>query len=203
MLKLVSRDLEILREVERWRYCLSRQIFEFTTFNSKSAFYRRLKLLVDHGYLNKKRYLYGLPAIYTVTPLTYKVLAIPSKNNNVSVGILEHELAVIDSYLYFKNKYQLERGDFKSERELRTEFTSSKHYPDMVFNRKENQYCVEVEFSLKSPNSLKRNIKENYLNYEEQIWIIKKEHIRLNKLIANFKNEYPNIVIILWEDIGL
>lgn len=200
MLKLVSRDLEILKEVERWRFCLSRQIFEFTTFNSKSAFYRRLKLLVDHGYLTKKRYLYGVPSIYTVTPLSYKALALPSKNNRVSVGTLEHELAVIDCYLSFKKKYQLESNDFKSERELRKEFTSSKHYPDIVFNNDDNSYCIEVEFSLKSSDSLERNIKENYLNYEKQFWIIKKEHHRLNKLLNKFKQECPNIVIILWED---
>lgn len=201
MLKLVSRDLEILREVERWRFCLSRQIYDFTSFKSKSAFYRRLKLLVDHGYLTKKRYLYGLPAIYTVTIQAYKELAIPVKNNKVSVGILEHELAVIDCYLYFKDKYKLESNAFQSERELRNEFTSSKHYPDIVFKKEDNDYCIEVEFSLKSPNSLERNIKENYLNYEEQFWIIKKEHYRLNKLLEGLKQSYPNIKIILWEQI--
>ncbi len=201
MLKLVSRDLEILREVERWRFCLSRQIYDFTSFKSKSAFYRRLKLLVDHGYLTKKRYLYGLPAIYTVTIQAYKELAIPVKSNKVSVGVLEHELAVIDCYLYFKDKYKLESNAFQSERELRNEFTSSKHYPDIVFKKEDNDYCIEVEFSLKSPNSLERNIKENYLNYEEQFWIIKKEHYRLNKLLEGLKQSYPNIKIILWEQI--
>lgn len=201
MLKLVNRDLKILKEVERWRFSLSRQIFEFTAFSSKSSFYRRLKLLVDHGYLVKKRYLYGIPAIYTVTSLAYKVLGMSTKNNKVSVGVIEHELAVVDSYLYLKNEYQLNSNDFKSERELRLEFVPAKHYPDIVFSKEKENYCVEVEFSLKSKTLLERNIKENYLNYEKQIWVIKSEHHRLNKLLTDFKDEYPNISIISWEAI--
>lgn len=203
MMMLVSRDLRILGEVERWRFCLARQIMAFTDFQSKSALYRRLKLLVDNGYLKRKRYLYGLPALYNITSRGYKALAMPVKNVNVSVGIIEHELAVVDTYLYLKEKYHLNYDDFKSERQLRVEYTNSKHYPDIIFNVNESSYCVEVEFSLKNATLLERNIKENYISYDNQIWVIKKEHYRLNKLLQKYEMEYPNIEIILWEEINL
>lgn len=203
MMKLVSRDLRILREVERWRFSLARQIMAFSDFQSKSALYRRLKLLVDNGYLKRKRYLYGLPALYTVTPRGYKALALPTKNVTVSVGMIEHELAVIDTYLYLKDKYQLNYDDFLSERQLRLEYDKAKHYPDITFTLDGNSHCVEVEFSLKNATLLERNIKENYLSYDRQLWIIKKEHTRLNKLLQKYEAEYPNIEIILWEDVLL
>lgn len=202
-MKLVSRDLRILWEVERWRFSLARQIMAFTDFQSKSALYRRLKLLVDNGYLKKKRYIYGIPALYNITPLGYKALAQPVKNITVSLGTIEHELAVIDTYLFLKDKYHLNYNDFKSERQLRIEYAKAKHYPDIVFSLKDNLYCVEIEFSLKNATLLERNIKENYLNYEKQLWIIKKEHTRLFKLLDKFKTEYPNIEIILCEEISL
>lgn len=203
MMKLVSRDLRILWEVERWRFSLARQIMAFTNFQSKSALYRRLKLLVDYGYLKRKRYIYGLPALYNITPKGYKALAMPVKNVNVSVGVIEHELAVIDTYLYLKEKYHLNYDDFKSERQLRLEYTKSKHYPDIVFTIDDKMYCVEIEFTLKNATLLERNIKENYVNYDNQIWVIKKEHTRLHKLFEKFEMEYPNIEIILWEEICL
>ena len=63
-MRVEERDMLILREVERWRVCGSRHIKFLAGFTGQRATDRRLKILIEAEYLERKKYLYGVPSIY-------------------------------------------------------------------------------------------------------------------------------------------
>jgi len=66
-IRLVDRDYIIFREIDRWRVSLGRHICVVAGFTGQRACDRRLRKLIDAGYLERKKILYGLPGIYTNT----------------------------------------------------------------------------------------------------------------------------------------
>ena len=64
---LVDRDYQILREIDRFRFCLGRHIKLLTGFEGQRACDRRLKILIEAGYINRKKILYGIPSVYFLT----------------------------------------------------------------------------------------------------------------------------------------
>jgi len=58
-IRLVDRDYEIFREIERWRVALGRHLEELAGFTGLKACQRRLKKLKEAGYLERKRILFG------------------------------------------------------------------------------------------------------------------------------------------------
>ena len=67
VVRLVERDRLVLLEIERWRVMRAKEVKEVASFSGERTLYKRLKLLIDNGYLERKRYIYGLAGIYTVT----------------------------------------------------------------------------------------------------------------------------------------
>jgi len=63
----MDRDMEIVRLVYRFKFALGRHVGALAGFAGSRACDRRLKALVDAGYLNRKKYLYGIPYLYTVS----------------------------------------------------------------------------------------------------------------------------------------
>jgi len=68
-LELQERDYEILRLVQRFRFCLGRHVQVLCGFSGARASDRRLKLLLDAGYLERKSI---YTASHTCTPLAIK-----------------------------------------------------------------------------------------------------------------------------------
>ena len=66
-MKLTERDFFILRLVYKFRFALSRHVKKLSSFSGHRATDRRLRLLVLGGYLSRKKYLYGIPYLYTLT----------------------------------------------------------------------------------------------------------------------------------------
>lgn len=202
-MRLVERDRLVLLEIERWRVMRAKEVKEVASFSGERTLYKRLKLLIDNGYLERKRYIYGLAGIYTVTNKARKALQLPTKSYKVNIAVMEHDLAVVDTYIYFKRLYGLDYKDVQSEKELREDFKPSVHYPDFIFTCDNNKSCVEIEFTLKNKTRLENNVKSNYLEYDTQFWVLKKDSFRLIKLLQVFEETYPNIEILYWEDIML
>jgi len=81
-----------------------------------------------------------------------------------------------------------------------------KHHPDFVFVHKDINdsvvesggadinCAVEIELTLKAKENLERNIRDNYLNYDHQIWITGDN--KIFNLIQAFADEYANIEVI-------
>ena len=59
-----DRDKLIITTVARFRLALGRQIKSLCGFTGERACDRRLKLLIEEGYLNRERMLYGIAGEY-------------------------------------------------------------------------------------------------------------------------------------------
>ena len=114
-MKVVERDKLILREVERWRVCGSRHIRFLAGFSGQRATDRRLKLLIEAEYLERRKYLYGVPSIYFVTSKGKKLIQSNARPEKVKVEQIVHDMTVLDSAIYFMQKENLSLQDIMTE----------------------------------------------------------------------------------------
>jgi len=170
-------------------------------FTGARACDRRLKALTDGGYLARKKYLYGLPYLYTVTHKGRILIGANKRENKIRLEQINHDVRVLDVLIYLINQYGFSLADMESERELHIKdgFGTRKHHPDFVFDHQGKKYAVEVELTLKAKTNLEKNVRDNYLNYDRQIWVTGDKKIM--GILQNFSNEYANVEIKRLEDI--
>jgi len=187
-----ERDRELLGLVYRLGFCLGRHIKELVNFSSYRVCDRRLAVLITAGYLTRKKYLYGVPYLYTVTHKGRILIGANKRENKIRLEQINHDIYVIDVLIYFRDKYALHLNDFVTERELHIEdgFGGRKHHPDFVFVSGGKAVAVEVELTAKSKVRLEKNIRDNYLKYDYQIWLTdnKKVHTLINKIAEQYNN---------------
>ena len=195
-MRLEERDLLILSLVHRIKFCLGRHIKILAGFSGTRANDRRLKMLIEAGYLSRKKYLYGIPYLYTLTHKGRILLSVNKREDKIRIERVTHDIYVLDTLIYFIAKYNISLKDIESEKELHIKdgFGTRKHQPDFVFTKDNKRYAVEVELNPKAKDRIENNIRDNYLNYDEQIWITKDN--KIFSLIQKFQNDYSNIVIL-------
>ena len=200
-MKLVSRDYEILKEIERWRFCLGRHLKVLAKFSGTRSCDRRLKILINAGYIERKRILYGIPSVYFLTSKGKLLLGLKSKIEKFRIEQITHDIKVLDSALYIMSTYEVLNNEITTEKQLNSAngFGNRQHNPDFVFLKADKTYAVEIELSLKSKTRFETNVKNNYSNYDYQIWIVPKEQKKIIERLENFSLAYPNIQIILLE----
>ena len=177
--------MAIVKEVSRFSYCLGRQIRALAGFSGERACDRRLKKLIDAGYLERKHVLYGLPRFYFLGKKAKILTPIKYYSPRIKLGEVYHDLAVVDTVIFFTQELKIPLDDIRSERELHSMdgFGVRKHCPDFIFFKNDKKYCVEVELSLKSKGRLLENIKENFTNYDGQFYIVPKGEHKIRKII--------------------
>ena len=193
---ITDRDMEILRLVYRFKFCLGRHIKTLVQFTGARASDRRLKALVDAGYLSRKKYLYGVPYLYTVAHKGRILIGVNKRENKIRLEQITHDIYVLDVLIYFKEKYSLGLSDIESERELHIKdgFGARKHQPDFVFTHEGKRYAAEVELTPKAKANLEKNVRDNYLGFDNQIWIT--DDTKVLNMLGNFLNVYSNIEIV-------
>ena len=201
-MRLVERDFVVLREVFRFKCCLGRHLKQLANFSSQRTADRRLKLLVDNGYLERKRILYGIPAIYSLTAKSKKLLNYGLHKDSIRVEHIIHDITVLDTVIYFLGNYPITLSDIQSEKELHQNdgFGVRFHRPDFVFQNGKC-YCVEVELNLKSTVRFEQNIKINFQNYDVQIWVVDDEKPKIRSFLEKKSIESPNIEVINLKEI--
>lgn len=202
-IKLVERDYEILRMIYRFRFCLSRHILYLTSFNGARACDRRLKLLVDSGYLKRKKILYGIPYLYYLSTNGMRLIHVNVKKENIRIDQIHHDIAILDCLKKLIEKYQFQLDDMVTERELHINdgFGVRKHHPDLVFKKDNETYAIEVELNVKAKNRILKNIEDNYLNYDYQIWIIPLSQVKIKHILTETLNKYDNIEVVTLESL--
>jgi hypothetical protein len=195
---LTERDERVIREVARWRGCLGRHVKKVGNFGGTRAADRRLKKLVDEGLLTRKKYIYGLAGIYQATRKAQKLLGLDTYLGTVRLDLATHDMAVVDVYLFLREKLLLPAEAFTSEKEIRHKegFTVRSHAPDFLYEHMGQSFCVEVELSQKSKERLESNLADNYIKYAGQKWFVPKSNKRVIAWLEEFKGTYPNIEII-------
>lgn len=202
-MRVVERDKLILREVERWRVCGSRHIKFLAGFSGQRATDRRLKILIEAGYLERKKFLYGVPSIYFVTSQGKKLIQSNVRPEKVKIEQIVHDMTVLDTAIYFMQKENLSLNDITTEKQLHQSdgFGMRKHRPDFIFTKNNKNNCVEVELSLKSKPRFENIIKDNFMDYDTQIWIVPDSQSKIKQILVDNQTIYTNIEIINFEEV--
>lgn len=202
-MRVEERDKLILREVERWRVCGSRHIKFLAGFTGQRATDRRLKILIEAEYLKRKKYLYGVPSIYFVTPKGKKLIQSNARPEKVKIEQIVHDMTVMDTAIYFMHKESLSLNDITTEKQLHQldGFGLRKHRPDFIYTKNNETNCVEVELSLKSKPRFESIIKDNFLDYDTQFWIVPDTQSKIKQILADNQMIYANTEIINLEEV--
>ena len=80
----MERDELILKEISRFRCILGRHIKELVQFSGNRACDRRLKILLDADYISRKKVLFGIPYIYTLTSKGKTLLSLTKREEKIS-----------------------------------------------------------------------------------------------------------------------
>ena len=200
-IRLEARDYLILKAVYRFRFCLGRHIRVFADYGSLRATDRRLKILVEAGFLERKKYIFGIPYLYTVSHKGRMLLGVNKRADQIRIDRIAHDIYVLDAVIYYMAKYNVSLEIIESEKELHIKdgFGIRKHYPDFVVKVNDKSYAIEIELNPKAKDRVANNVRDNYLNYDYQIWIT--EGNKVFSLIQGFTNEYSNIEIMRLEEV--
>ena len=194
----MERDRKIIREIDRWRVCQGRHVRELVGFGGQRACDRRLRKLVQAGYISREKVLYGVAGIYRVTSKGAKLEGLSKSRNKIRVEQIRHDIAVLDTAIYLCKVRGLKYSEIKTELELHRldGFGKRKHRPDFVFKKDNKISCVEIELALKAKDRFEAIIKNNFMDYDSQIWIVPNLEFKIAKTLRNSKLKYPNIEII-------
>lgn len=195
--RVTERDELILREIDRWRACGSRHIRFLAEFSGQRATDRRLKILIDAGYLERKKYLYGVPSIYFLTAKGKSLIHVGTGGEKVKIEQIVHDRTVLDTAIYFMHKESLSLQDITTEKQLHQldGFGIRKHRPDFIFTKDELKHCVEVELTKKAKTRLQNIIKDNFMEYDMQIWIVPDYQTAILNVLNDSQRYYTNIQV--------
>jgi hypothetical protein len=201
-MRLTDRDFIVLKEVGLWRVVLGRHIKELADFPTLRVCDRRLKILMDNNYLTREKIFCETPRNYSLTHKSRILLGLNKRANSPRLDQFQHDIRVLDTVLYFL-KAGLKPDNFISDKELRRGdgFVTRQHKPDFVICDNGKKTAVEVELSIKTLQRLEENIRNNFLTYDSQFWIIEKSNNKINSNLQDLTPKYPNTQIIFIEDI--
>ena len=142
----MDRDKKIIGELDRWRVVQGRHIKELVGFDGQRACDRRLRKLIDMGYIKRERILYGVAGIYRNTIRAKKIREGLGGNRKMRLEQINHDIAVLDVAIHFHKRYGIAFEDMQTEIELHKldGFGVRKHRPDFVFQRDGKLVCVET-----------------------------------------------------------
>ena len=86
-----------------------------------------------------------------------------------------------------------------SEKELHRldGFSKRRHRPDLVFTDKsQKKICAEVELSLKARDRFLKNIKDNFVGYDLQIWVVPSLRHKIAAILQEEQAAYNDIEIL-------
>ena len=203
LLYLNERDYLIMNEIDRWSSCSSRHVRHLAGFSGQRATDRRLKLLINAGYVERKKYLYGVPSVYFLTFKGKSLIGAPKRKDKVKIEQIVHDMNVIDTAIYFMKNKNIELNNIISEKQLHRldGFGKRKHRPDFVFTNENTKNSVEIEMSLKAKNRLEKIIQDNFMGYDVQYWVVPEKQLQIIKVLENSKSVYTNIEILSLEGV--
>jgi len=130
--------------------------------------------LREAGFIDRKRVIYGVPSEYYLTYKGKALLGLAHKLDKIRLEQITHDIAVLDTVMYFFLKKGIPLADILSEKQLHSldGFGYRKHRPDFVFTKGKKKYCVEVELSPKTKERFEKNMRQNFDTYEVQHWVV-------------------------------
>ena len=203
-IRLVERDYKIMQEIDRWRVCQGRHIKTLVGFDGQRACDRRLRKLIEAGYIKREKILYGVAGIYRNENKAKQVVQLSGVNQKIRIEHIKHDIIVIDTAIYFNEKFGVKYNTIITEIELhrRDGFGKRRHRPDFVYTEDGKKIsCVEIELTLKSKDRFETNIKNNFLEYEKQTWVVPSMETKIADMLKDNMTKYTNIEILELEEI--
>ena len=191
-LVVLDRDRKIIKEIDRWRVCQGRHIKELAGFDGQRACDRRLRKLVQAGYISREKILYGVAGIYRITSKGAKLEGLGNAKGKIRIEQIKHDIAVLDTAIYLNKERAVAYSEITTELELHRidGFGNRKHRPDLVYKKDGKLICVEIELALKSKNRFENIISTNFIDYDRQIWIVPDKASKIAKTLEKNKDKY-------------
>lgn len=195
---LSTRDKELLLIVWKWRYISARHIMVLAKFPSLRTTDRRLKVLIENKLLERKKHLYGVPYLYTISHKGRMLIGVNKRADTVRLDRIKHDFLVLDTAIFLMKQQHIDIEHISTEKELHIQdgYSARRHRPDFLIKKDNQTIAVEIELSLKERTRLEKNIRENYLNYDSQIWVVNYEDLRVYRAVNSFKSEYTNMYLL-------
>lgn len=196
-LRVTERDELILREIDRRRACRSRHIRFLAGFSGQRATDRRLKILTEAEYIERRKYLYGVPYIYFLTAKGKSLIHIGTGAEKIKIEQITHDRTVLDTAIYFMQKKGLSLQSITTEKQLHQfdGFGIRKHRPNFIFTKDELTHCVEVELTKKAKNRLLNIVKDNFMEYDTQIWVVPNYQTGILQILNDSQRYYDNMKV--------
>ena len=200
-MELTDRDFNILKLVNKFRFCLGKHIMVLAGFTGRSATDRRLKLLIEAEYLTRRKYMYGVQYLYTLTHKGRILLGSNKRQDKIRIDRIAHDIYVLDAVIYYVQNFGLSLADIESEKELHIKdgFGARKHQADFAIKINGERIAVEVELNPKTKTRMEQNIRDNYMNYDGQVWITQDN--RVLGMLNAFSEAYSGISILPLEKV--
>lgn len=118
-----------------------------------------------------------------------------TRPERIKIEQIVHDRTVLETAIYFMQKENLSLQNITTEKQLHQldGFGIRKHRPDFIFTKDELKHCVEVELTKKAKNRLMNIIKDNFMEYDTQIWIVPDSQPAILQTLTNSQRYYTNI----------
>lgn len=196
--RLVKRDYLVFQEVNRWRVVTGKQISILAEFSSPRTCDRRLKKLIENGYITRQKIIYGIPSIYSLTHRAKILIGLPARTEKIRLEQISHDITVLNVAIYFHKIMDISFQDIRTEKQLHSVdgFSNRKHRPDFIYIKDGKTTCVEVELSLKNKDRLEKNIRQDFMNYDFTYWVVTDKENKIAQIIEQNLTAYPSIEIL-------
>ena len=168
-MRLTERDILLFKWINGHGFVTADQINRFLSV-AKTTGYRRIKKLVDHGYIKREKILHSAGAAHFITKQAKDAcgdnLEILKK---ISLGGYIHDLALVDLSLDLEKNYQ---ANFISERRLRLwggigGVGVEGHMPDGILELSNGKkWAIELELSVKAASRLDKIMRFYNCNFD-------------------------------------
>ena len=200
-IKIQKRDFLILQQITKYRFLLSRQIKILAGFAGQRSCDRRLKKLIDNGFIQRKYFIYGISGLYFATGKAKKIFNLDYITKDVRIDQIQHEIFVVDTAIFFMFCRNISDNQIITERQMKNKdgFSNNKHRPDLIIAN--TNVGIEVELNEKKFSTFENNVKNNYSQYDGQIWIVPEEKNKIFENLQEMQKYYSNIELLKLEEV--
>jgi hypothetical protein len=207
-MKVTNRDLDIFRWINAMGFASAKQVSVYTGMHLKRA-QRRLKKLIDHGFLSHKKILHGNNGVYILTSIAAQICGseLPPLPH-IRLGSFLHDSQMIDLGMDLAEKY---KADFVSDRQLKHQISGGPvgkkgHIPDGALVLPDGKKIgVELELTQKGSRRLREIFRQHMRNIDfKEIWYFCgsdavtnaiKSHADKTQFVRIFKTDMQEIVL--------
>jgi len=205
-MRVTERDKMIVWVIAKNGFMTGKQIMLMTGFGGTRATDRRLRKLIEQGWIRRDKKLYGVCGLYTVTHegmeyFGYNELLNTTHFDKINLNEIEHNLASVDCQIWYMIKYAINEDQIICDKQLRKTkgLQVRQHVPDFVITK--GNIAVEIERTYKGKRRMMKNVEDNYKLYDAQHWFTPIARTTIRETLKEMGMRYPGIEIFNLEEV--